>query len=304
MTAIVRTEGLAKEFAQGRGVHGIDLEVDRGEIFGFLGPNGAGKSTTIRMLLGLARPTSGSAEVLGLDPQRRRPELMEKVGYLPGELALHPRLTGLAHLKRIAALRGMRDNTCRDELIERFGGQVDRPVRALSKGERQKIGIVAAFMDRPELLVLDEPTSGLDPLMQDEFAKLLRERARDGATIFLSSHELEEVQRVVDRVTIIKEGRVLVTDSVEGLRNRSPRTIELRFAKPVEAEPFDSLRDVTVREIDGDRLSLAVTGTVTELLETAIRFEPLDIIATPADLEQLFLTYYRDGAPEGVEHAH
>lgn len=157
-------------------------------------------------------------------------------------------------------------------------------------------------MHRPELLVLDEPTSGLDPLMQDEFAKLLREQARDGATIFLSSHELEEVQRVVDRVTIIKEGRVLVTDSVDGLRSRSPRTIELRFATPVDAAPFAALSGVTVREVDGDRLSLAVTGTVTELLETAVCFEPVDITATPADLEQLFLAYYRDGTTQGDDH--
>ena len=174
-SSVVQTESLAKEFANGRGVHGIDIEVRQGEIFGFLGPNGAGKSTTIRVPLGMAHPTSGHADVLGFDPQKQRTEVLERVGYLPGELALHPRLTGRAHLERMASLRGLHDTTRRDELAERFGANLDRQVRSMSKGERQKIGILLAFMHRPELLVLDEPTSGLDPVMQDQFAKLMRE---------------------------------------------------------------------------------------------------------------------------------
>ncbi len=306
MSSVVQTESLAKEFANGRGVHGIDIEVRQGEIFGFLGPNGAGKSTTIRVLLGMAHPTSGHAHVLGFDPQKQRTEVLERVGYLPGELALHPRLTGRAHLERMASLRGLHDTTRRDELAERFGANLDRQVRSMSKGERQKIGILLAFMHRPELLVLDEPTSGLDPVMQDQFAKLMRESADDGATVFLSSHELEEVQRVVGRVTIIKDGRVVVTDSIDGLRSRSPRTVQLRFADPVDRPAFERLDGVTVREVDGDRISLAVTGSVAELLRTAARFEPVDIVASPADLDELFLAYYRDDAaagPEGADHA-
>lgn len=303
MTPVISATSLAKEFTNGRGVHGIDLEVDQGEIFGFLGPNGAGKSTTIRVLLGMTRATSGTARVLDLDPRRDHVALLQRVGYLPGELALYPRLTGREHLHRLGAMRGFRDVTRRDELVERFGAHLDQPVHSLSKGERQKIGIVLAFMHRPDLLVLDEPTSGLDPLMQDEFAKLLRESAADGATVLLSSHDLEEVQRVAGRVTIIREGRILVTDTVEGLRSRSPRTIQFRFAEPVEGAVFSALDGVAVSDIDGTTVSLAVTGGITDLLKTAAMLDPVDLTASPADLEQLFLAYYREGIVEGADHA-
>ena len=294
MTAAIEVHRLAKEFAAGRGVHGIDLSIETGEVHGFLGPNGAGKSTTIRMLLGMSRPTSGTARVLGLDPRRDRVALLARVGYLPGELALHPRLTGREHLDRVASARGLHDLTRRDALVERFGASIDRPVHALSKGERQKIGIVLAFVHRPELLVLDEPTSGLDPLMQDEFARLMGEVAAEGATIFLSSHELEEVQRVAGRVTIIADGRLLVTDSVEALRRRAPRTFTIECAKPIDPHAFAALDGVAVAGVDGRTITLQLSGgNVADLLRTSLDFEPVDLTANAADLDALFLSYYR-----------
>ena len=230
--AVITVDGLTKTFGEHRGIDDLRFEVGHGEVFGFLGPNGAGKSTTIRLLLGLYRPTAGATTVLGRDPTRDAVAIHRQIGYLPGELALHPRLTGRRHVDFAARVRGMKDRTFLDQLVERFGVMLDRPVRTLSKGNRQKIGVVLALMHRPELLILDEPTSGLDPLMQEEFARVIRETVAEGRTVFLSSHELDEVQRVVDRVAIIKEGRLIVTDTVDGLRQAAPRTIEFRFPQP------------------------------------------------------------------------
>ena len=303
MRFAIEVHQLAKEFANGRGVHGIDLAIETGEVHGFLGPNGAGKSTTIRLLLGMSRATSGSARVLGLDPRHDRVELLARSGYLPGELALYPRLTGRDHLDRVASARDMRDVSRRDALIERFDASIDRPVHSMSKGERQKIGIVLAFMHRPELLVLDEPTSGLDPLMQAEFARLMTEVADEGATVFLSSHELEEVQRVAGRVTIITDGRLLVTDSIEDLRRRAPRTFTIQCGRPIDPDVFAALHGVEVTGVEGQTITLVLSGgNVATLLRTALTFDPLDLTANAADLDALFLSYYRHKPEMGAAH--
>jgi ABC-2 type transport system ATP-binding protein len=290
---VIEVDGLTRTFGERRGVTDVAFHVDRAEIFGFLGPNGAGKSTTIRLLLGLYRPTSGRMRVLGLDPLRDSVALHRGIGYLPGELALYPRLTGRTHLDRFARARDLPQTSYRDELVERFAVELDRPVQTLSKGNRQKIGIVLAFMHRPELLVLDEPTSGLDPLLQDEFARLMRETVDDGRTVFLSSHELDEVQRVVDRLAIIRDGRIVVTDTVDGLRSTAPRTITFRFSRPVDPRVFAALDGVRVSEHDDDRVVLALTGLVAPVLRAAAELDAVDVTARPADLEELFLSYYR-----------
>lgn len=295
MSAIVAVDGLTKTFGRHRGVEDLRFEVAEGEIFGFLGPNGAGKSTTIRMLTGLSHPTAGAGTVFGLDPIGDAVAVHRRIGYLPGELALHPRLTGREHVDFAARARGMHDRTLLDQLVERFQVDLARPVRTLSKGNRQKVGIVLALMHRPELLVLDEPTSGLDPLMRDEFERLLRETVGEGRTVFLSSHELDEVQRVVDRVAIIKEGRLMVVDTVDGLRSNAPRTIEFHFPARVDPAQFASLAGVRVVASDGAAITLAFHGAVAPLLRVAAAHDPLDVIARPADLDELFLTYYRDG---------
>ncbi len=301
MTTAVRVEHLTRRFGARRGVTDVSFEVDSGEVFGFLGPNGAGKSTTIRLLLGLYRATSGRMRVLDLDPIGDSVAIHRRVGYLPGELVLFPKLTGRQHLDRFAAIRGLRDGRYRDQLAERFQAELDRPVHTLSKGNRQKIGVVLAFMHRPDLLVLDEPTSGLDPLLQNEFATLVRETVADGRTVFLSSHELDEVQRVVDRLAIIKDGRIIVTDTVEGLRSAAPRNVVLTFDQHVDADRFAGLKGVRVVESTGRRVSLSVTGPVAALLRVAADLDPTDITAGPADLDELFLTYYRtDSSPAAV----
>ncbi|MGW0040591.1 ABC transporter ATP-binding protein [Rhodococcus sp. NPDC003348] len=304
---IVDVDKLTRRFGPRRGITDVCFTIAPGEVFGFLGPNGAGKSTTIRLLLGLYRPTSGRMRLFGLDPTREGVRINRRVGYLPGELALYPKLTGAQHLDRHARIRGLTDRTYLDELVRRFGAELDQPIRTLSKGNRQKIGLVLAFMHRPELLVLDEPTSGLDPLMQDEFARLIRETVDDGRTVLLSSHDLEEVQRLAHRLSIIKEGRIVVTDSVDGLRRSAPRTVEFRFDRAVTAADFAHLDGVEVRTCADGRVTLSVTGPVAGLLSRAGSLGAVDVSARRADLDELFLRFYRDesqGEQTGVPDAH
>ncbi|PPJ18789.1 ABC transporter ATP-binding protein [Nocardia nova] len=298
MSDVIATERLTKVFGSNRGITEVSIEVAAGEVFGFLGPNGAGKSTTIRLLLGLYRPTSGHIRVLGLDPAHDAVAIHRRVGYLPGELALYPRLTGQEHIDRFARIRGLTDLRYCDELRERFDAELDRPVRTLSKGNRQKIGLLLAFMHRPDLLVLDEPTAGLDPLLQDEFARLVHETVAEGRTVFLSSHELDEVQRLVDRLAIIKEGRIVVSDTVEGLRRCAPRTIEFRFDHPIDTDAFALLDGVEVLSAAAERVVLAVSGPVSPALHAAAELNAIDVTARPADLDELFRTYYRDEPAE------
>ena len=301
MTAsAIELDAVTKTFGRHRGVIQVSVDVRPGEVFGFLGPNGAGKSTTIRLIMGLYRPTAGRVSVLGRDPLVDSVAVHRAVGYLPGELALFGRLTGREHLDFVDRSRGTADHRLRDELVERFGVELDRPVRTLSKGNRQKIGIVLAFGHRPDLLVLDEPTSGLDPLLQDEFERLLQETAAAGRTVFLSSHELGEVQRSADRVAIIREGRIVVVDTVDGLRSSAPPVVEFTFPVGVDVAALGRLDGVDVVAHHGDRVRLSVTGRIGPLLRKAGELDPIDMTARPADLDELFLRYYRNAANEAV----
>ena len=292
--AAIETRGLSKAFGATVAVDRLDLRVEPGQVFGFLGPNGAGKTTTIRVLLGLHRATAGTARVLGLDSHRDSVAIHARCGYLPGELELYTRMTGRRLLDWFARARGGVDSAWRDQLVQRFAVVLDRRVHELSKGNRQKLGLVLAFMHRPELLVLDEPTSGLDPLIQDELHRLLRETVADGATVFLSSHELDEVQRIADSVAIIKNGRLVVCDTVDALRQRAPQTIELRFTTPVAAAVFESVDGVQHVAADGDQITLRVSGELAPLLRVIADHDPIDVVARHADLDEMFLTYYRD----------
>ena len=298
MSAAIETSGLSKHYGPTRAVDELELLVDAGQVFGFLGPNGAGKTTTIRMLLALQRPSAGSATVLGLDAQRDSVAIHARIGYLPGELELYPRLNGRRHIEWFARARGLHDTSFADELVRRFEVVVDRPLRELSKGNKQKIGLVLACMHRPELLILDEPTSGLDPLMQNEFEELVRETVAEGRTVFLSSHELDEVQRLADRVAIIRTGTLLMTDTVERLRESAPRKVVARFAQPVDAAVFAGVDGTTVTGHDGVRVELQVTGPIGPLLHVLADHDPVDLESRPADLDELFLDLYRDG-PHG-----
>jgi ABC-2 type transport system ATP-binding protein len=295
-TVAIDTLGLTKSFGATVAVDRLDLRVEGGQVFGFLGPNGAGKTTTIRLLLGLHHPSSGRARVFGLDSLSDSVAIHARCGYLPGEFELHPRMTGRRVLDWFARVRGGVDQRLRDQLVERFDVILSRQIHELSKGNRQKLGIVLAFMHHPELLILDEPTSGLDPLMQNEFQRLLRETTAEGRTVFLSSHDLDEVQRVADRVAIIRAGRLVVTDTVDALRQRAPQTIELRFATPVAPAVFEPLGGVRRVTAEGNRITLQTTGQLADLLRVIADHDPLDVVARRADLDELFLTYYR---PDG-----
>jgi ABC-2 type transport system ATP-binding protein len=296
-TSAIEAVGLSKTYGgKVRALVGLDLRVERGEIFGYLGPNGAGKSTTIRLLLDLIRPTAGRAAVLGFDTRADGTEARRHVGYLPGDLRLADRLTGSAQLESFARLRGHVDAALRDELCERLGVVLDRPIRQLSRGNRQKIGIVQAFMHRPDLVVLDEPTAGLDPLLQNEMRTLLRETAARGATVFLSSHSLDEVQHVANRVGVIRSGRLVDVDEVESLRERSLRHVTITFAEPVDVSELSSLRGVRVIEVEGAIIRLSAPETAMDALVKLVARRPIvDLVSQPADLEEIFLELYREG---------
>ncbi len=303
MTVAIETSGLGKSYGPVRAVTGLDLVVEPGQVFAFLGPNGAGKTTTIRMLLALQRPTSGSAAVLGLDCGRDSTEIGRRTGYLPGELALYPRMTGRQHIAWYARARGLRDLSLARELAERFGAVLDRPARELSKGNRQKVGLVLAFMARPELLVLDEPTSGLDPLMRSEFGRLAREVTAEGRTVFWSSHELDEVQRLADRVAIIRQGRLIATETVEHLRASTPQAVRARFARPVDPALFAGIGGASVTSCDGETVELEVTGAIGPVLKVIAGHDPVDLTCSRASLDELFLSYYRQPSPPEPSHA-
>ena len=292
--AVIETRQLTKRYGRARGIEDVDLQVEPGEVFGFLGPNGAGKSTTIRTLLDFQRPTSGSAELFGLDSRRDSVAIRTRVGYLPGDLKLFERMTGAQHLAWFGRARGTNDASAADDLIARFGVEMDRPAGELSKGNRQKVGLLLAFAHDPELLILDEPTSGLDPLMQAEFERLVRDAAARGRTVLLSSHSLAEVQRVADRVAIIRDGRLVVTDTVELLRSRAPRVMGFRFAGSPDPQPFRRIDGVTNVEVHDHAIDLHVTGGVAPVLEAALAQDVVDVTAHHADLDELFLAYYRD----------
>jgi beta-exotoxin I transport system ATP-binding protein len=296
----IETKRLTKTYdGQVRALVDLDLRVERGEVFGYLGPNGAGKSTTIRLLLDLIHPTSGSAAIFGLDTRSSGVDARRRLGYLPGDLRLADSLTAHEQLASLTRLRGTVDQALRDELCARFEVVLDRPIRHLSKGNRQKIGLVQAFMHRPELVVLDEPTSGLDPLLQAEARALMRETAADGRTVFLSSHTLDEVQEAADRVGIIRAGRLVDVDAVENLRERSLRHVVVRFAEPVAEIELSGLDGVRVAGIDGNVVRLSAPETAMDAVVKAVaRHRIVDLVSEPADLEEIFLELYReaDGA--------
>jgi ABC-2 type transport system ATP-binding protein len=298
VTVVVRADGLTKYYGSSRGVLGLDLEIEAGEVFGFLGPNGAGKTTTIRLLLDLIRPSSGRIELFGSEP-RRHVGLRRRVGYLPGDLRLYEHLTGRELCTYFAHLRGLDGLGAAPALAERLDLDLDRPLPALSKGNRQKVGLVQAFMHSPELLVLDEPTSGLDPLVQQTFYELVAEARARGATIFLCSHVLPEVQHVADRVGLIREGRVVLVAGVDELRARALARVEVTFAELPPAGAFAEIPGA--REVDryGRSVLFSLAGEADGLLKTLARHHVVALDSHEADLEDVFLSLFRGGeAPD------
>ena len=293
MEAAVRTSGLRKAFRGTVALHGLDLVVPTGSVFGYLGPNGAGKTTTIRLLTGLLRPTSGTAEVLGLDVANRPDEVQRRVGYLPGRFVAYPDLTGAEYLRYLAALRGGVD-WCRVELLsERFDLDLGRRIGTLSHGNRQKVGLVQAFMHRPDLLVLDEPTTGLDPIMQAEFLTLVGEVSRSGATVFLSSHILSEVEAVADTVAILREGVLVRTATISELRAQVVRRWDVTFTDEVPVEVLRACAQVTEVRVRDRTAHLVLAGSAEALLRAVSPYGVENIETHEADLTEVFLGYYR-----------
>lgn len=293
---VIATRGLSKDYGSGRGLFGLDLEVRQGEVFGFLGPNGAGKSTTLRLLLDLIKPTAGSAQVLGLDSISDSLEVRRRVGFLPGDLALYPKLTGGVVLEYFAQLRGGVDGHVRDALVERFDAVLDRPIRQLSTGNRQKLGLVQAFMHEPELLILDEPISGLDPLVQQSFHSLLGEVRAQGRTVLLSSHTLSEVERVTDRLAILRDGQLVVVDSVENLRRVAIQRLEIEFAAAIDTTEFRALPGVVDVAAAGTTVTVSFQGSADAVVKAAASHEVRALRPREDDLEDIFLRYYRKDA--------
>ena len=283
----IQTQALTKFYGKARGIRELSLQVEQGEFFGFIGPNGAGKSTTIRCLLGLITPTSGSARVLGLDIGADRKEILARIGYLPSEAVFYRGMRVREVLKLSADLRGKNCTREAEALCERLQLDTGKKVEELSFGNRKKVGIVCALQHRPELLILDEPTSGLDPLMQREFFSILQERNREGATVFLSSHILSEIQRNCTRAAIIREGTLLACGSVEELSRTNARRVTLRGS--AEVQVLSGIRDCQQTE---EGLSFLYSGDMQMLLNALAGGKVEDLTIAEPDLEEVFLHYY------------
>ena len=290
--AIVKTQELTVYYGKHRGIIDVDLSIEEGEVFGFLGPNGAGKTTTQRVLMDVIRPSKGTATIFGLDSQKEGVAIRKRIGYLPGELSLYPNMRGRNFLHMIGSLQEKEiEPSYRQELYERLDLDPNRKMKEYSQGNKQKIGIVAAFMGRPDLLVLDEPTSGLDPLVQQVVMELVRESREDGRTVFFSSHILPEVEAVCDRVGIIRDGKLVKTERVETLTKRQYRRVNLELQRlpPTETFAFDGVAE-TGRE--GQIVMLEVRGGLQQVLETAMAYGIEDIETPPVTLEEIFLEFY------------
>ena len=292
MAAVIQAEKLTKFYGRHRGIVDVDMQVEEGEVFGFLGPTGAGKTTTIRTLLGFLRPTGGRGEVFGLDIRKESVEIRARVGNLPGEFALEDRMTGEGLLKYFARLRGVKDLGHARELAERLGAELHRPMRRLSRGNKQKIGLVQAMFHRPPLLMLDEPTGGLDPLVQEEFLDIIEEVRAEGRTVFFSSHNLAEVERVCDRVGIIRDGRLAAVETTETLVDKTFRHVRLVFAKRVDPGPFEALPGVRDLKVEGTKISFTLYDDLDEMVKLAARHRLVSLEYERPSLEEIFLTYY------------
>jgi ABC-2 type transport system ATP-binding protein len=292
MDIAVKTEGLSKHYGSFAALDKLDLEVKTGEVLGYLGPNGAGKTTTIRLLLGLIKPTSGKAEIFGLDAQADKVAAHRRLAYVPGEATFWPSLTGAETLHLLAKVHGEIDTAYQSELIERFRFDPSKKVRTYSKGNRQKINLIAALSTRADLLVMDEPTSGLDPIMEQAFRQCILEAKSNAQTVFLSSHVLEEVEALCDRVAILRSGRLVELGTLGEMRHLSAVSVEATF----ETKPPDvtKVKGVSGVKITGHQLTCQVQGPIEPLLKELVAAHPKTLLSREPSLEELFLSLYGD----------
>jgi ABC-2 type transport system ATP-binding protein len=293
---VVRTEGLTKAYGRRVALSDLDLEIEPGEVFGYLGPNGAGKTTTLRLLAGMLRPTSGRAQVLGRDAWRDSVAVHRQMGYLSGEPAMYDRLTGRDHAEYLGFLRGKVTPKRVEELSARLDLDLDRPSRELSKGNKQKLALVLAMMSAPTLLVLDEPTGGLDPIAQQDFHEILREHTNDGGSVLLSSHVLSEVQRVADRVGVLRSGRLVAVERLDELRSKSLHHVQAHFSEPIALEEFADLPNLVDLSVSDHTMTCSAPQSALDLLLKRVsQHQVIDFECFEAELEETFLTYYGEG---------
>ncbi|MHB1088408.1 MAG: ABC transporter ATP-binding protein [Acidimicrobiales bacterium] len=289
---VIELEHVSKHYRSGGGVSDISLSIKKGEVFGFLGPNGAGKTTIIRLLLDLIRPNSGSIRMFGLDSRVDSVAIRRRLGYIPGDLGLYERLTPREILSHFAYLRDEIPWSKVTPLIDELDLEIDKPVRTLSKGNRQKVGLVAAFMGEPELLLLDEPTSGLDPLVQQQIHVLVRRAASEGRTVFLSSHILSEVGEMAERVGLIRAGQLIAVERVVDLAQRSAHLVDISFASPPDPHFLSSLRGLRSSVVVGNQLRAEVTGDLNPVIALISKAQITDLSIREPGLEEMFLTFY------------
>lgn len=305
-TPAIQTNDLSMVYRGSKGakpaLDHLDLTIQQGEIFGYLGPNGAGKTTTIRLLLDLIRPTAGHASILGLDVRKDSVELHRRIGFLPGELSLWDSLTAKQVIHYVGKLRGVLDEKYVKNLAERLEFDMGMKVRSYSSGNRRKLGLIIALMNRPELLILDEPTNGLDPLMQQIFLQLMREAREDGHTVFLSSHVLSEVQEICDRVGILRSGELKEVKTVAEMMRTDFRWVTFQFQGAAQVGALANLSGVTNISVAADRLKLKLTGDFNPLLQAVAPYYIVDMEIREPTLEEIFLTYYGDSAAVQNNH--
>ncbi len=294
----IETERLTKYYGRHRGMEEVTFAVEQGEVFGFLGPNGAGKTTTIRTLLDLLHPSGGSARIFGLDSHRDSVAIRARLGNLPGDFGYGKHTSGREALSLLARLRGVAGLERAEQLARRFRADLERPLGHLSRGNRQKVGLILAAFHRPELLILDEPTSGLDPLMQEEVLALLDEERARGCAVFLSSHELDEVERICDRVGIIRDGRLVAVERVDELLGKMQRRVEVEFAAPIDLGELRWCPGVTDLEADDGKVTFRVAGDLDPVVKAISRHTVVDLEFTHPTLEEVFIAYYEDGSAE------
>jgi ABC-2 type transport system ATP-binding protein len=291
---VIETEGLTKLYGNARGIEDVTIAVEAGEVFGFLGPNGAGKTTTIRTLLNLIHPSSGMAQIFGLDSQRDSVAIRARLGNLPGDFGYGREASGREAVELLARLRGMEGLGRAEALAERFRADLDRPLGQLSRGNRQKVGLILATFHEPELLILDEPTGGLDPLMQEEFLVLVAEERERGCAVFISSHDLDEVQRVCDRVGIVRSGKLIAVERMADLLGKARRKVTVRVADSTGLTELRCLEGVSDLEVDGDCATFRVIGDFDLVVKALAAHHVLDLEAVHPSLEEVFLGYYRE----------
>lgn len=288
---MLTVEHLTKTFSNGKGIFDVSFSVEQGEVFGFLGPNGAGKSTTIRHIMGFMKPDKGSVKVNGLDTWKEQGKVQAYTGYLPGEISFIEGMTGKTFLDFIAKMQGMKDLSKRANLIDRLQFDVHTPIRKMSKGMKQKVGIVAALMHDPQVIILDEPTSGLDPLMQKVFIEIVLEEKALGKTFLMSSHSFAEIERTCDRAAIIKDGVIIAVKDIHELQSMQRKVFEVIFEDHADATSFLN-SGLLIESHQGDRVRVAIQGNYDKFLEETVKYKVRNIDIFSQNLEDIFMNYY------------